>query len=211
MSMSTIDRLIGHVDEALRTLMPGAQLAQRAEPGADLPEADLTPEERQHVIGLMRVNHCGEVCAQGLYAGQAATAKLADTRSQMQQAAQEEQDHLIWCESRLAQLDGQTSKLNPLFYGLSFGMGALAGIAGDRWSLGFVAATEDQVSAHLRDHLNRLPAAEARSRAVIEQMLVDEQQHADHARAGGGADLPSPVKGAMKLIAKVMTTTTYRV
>lgn len=208
--MTPIDRLIGHVDDALRTLMPGVQKAQRAEPGAELPEADLSPEERQHVIGLMRVNHCGEVCAQGLYAGQAATARLADTREQMQQAAQEEQDHLAWCESRLAQLDGSTSRLNPLFYGLSFTMGALAGLAGDRWSLGFVAATEDQVSDHLREHLDRLPPSEARSRAVIEQMLLDEQAHAEHARVGGGAELPRPVKGLMKMVAKVMTTSTYR-
>jgi len=206
-----IDRAIGHFDAALRTLMPGAQQAQRAEPGADWPEADLTPEQRRHVIGLMRINHCGEVCAQALYAGQAATAKLAQTREQMQHAAQEEQDHLVWCESRLAQLDGKTSRLNPLFYGLSFSLGALAGVAGDRWSLGFVAATEDQVSSHLQDHLDRLPPSEARSRAVVEQMLADEQQHADHARAGGAAELPAPVKGLMKLVSKVMTTTTYRI
>jgi ubiquinone biosynthesis monooxygenase Coq7 len=210
-AQNPIDRVIGHLDDALRTLMPGTQQAQRAEPGADWPEADLTPAQRQQVIGLLRVNHCGEVCAQGLYAGQAATAKLADTRVQMQQAAQEEQDHVVWCEARLAQLDGKTSRLNPIFYGLSFSLGALAGIAGDRWSLGFVAATEDQVSDHLHEHLERLPAEELRSRAVVEQMLEDEQAHADHARAGGAAELPLPVKGLMKLVSKVMTTTTYRI
>lgn len=208
---SPIDRIIGHFDAALRTLMPGTQQAQRPEPGADLPEADLTPEQRHHVIGLMRVNHCGEVCAQALYAGQAATAKLVQTRQQMQASAQEEQDHLVWCESRLGELDGKPSRLNPLFYGLSFTLGALAGIAGDRWSLGFVAATEDQVSAHLHDHLHRLPAEEQRSRAVIEQMLEDEQQHAAHARAGGAAELPRPVKSIMKGVSRVMTTTTYRI
>lgn len=206
-----IDRIIGHLDDALKTLLPGAQQAHRAEPGSDLPEADLTPAERQQVIALMRVNHCGEVCAQALYAGQAATAKLAHTRIKMQQAAQEEQDHLVWCESRLTEMAGKTSRLNPLFYGLSFSLGALAGLAGDRWSLGFVAATEDYVSIHLEDHLERLPEAEQRSRAVIQQMLVDEQQHAAHARAEGASELPRPIKSIMKRVSQVMTSTAYRV
>lgn len=207
---SALDRVLQQVDIAVRTLVPGTVKSRTEEPGNGQPEADLTATERQHAAGLMRVNHTGEVCAQALYAGQASTARLGATREQMEEAAAEELDHLAWCESRLRALNGHTSLLNPVFYGLSFTLGAVAGAAGDRWSLGFVAATEDQVSRHLQSHLERLPEQDRRSRAVVEQMLEDEQRHADHARAAGGAPFPPPVRGLMTAMSKVMTESTYR-
>ncbi len=207
---STLDRMLEQVDVAVRTLVPGTVHSRVAEPGAEEPEAELTATERQHAAGLMRVNHTGEVCAQALYAGQASTAQLGATRAQMEEAAAEELDHLAWCESRLRALGERPSLLNPVFYGLSFSLGAAAGVAGDRWSLGFVAATEDQVSRHLQSHLERLPEQDRRSRAVVAQMLQDEQRHADHARAAGGAPFPLPVRALMSTMSKVMTESTYR-
>ena len=159
----------------------------------------------------MRVNHTGEVCAQALYQGQAATARLVDVRESMAQAAEEEIDHLAWCEERLDQLHSHPSILNPLWYALSYGMGALAGIAGDKWSLGFVAETEDQVCEHLEDHLGKLPEQDKKSKAILEQMIIDEKQHGALARKAGGVELPLPVRQAMTAMSQVMKKTTYRI
>jgi ubiquinone biosynthesis monooxygenase Coq7 len=169
----------------------------------------MSDEEKRHTARLMRINHTGEVCAQALYQGQAITAKLPTVRKSMERAAMEENDHLDWCERRLEELDDRKSLLNPLWYAGSFAIGAAAGIAGDKWSLGFVAETEKQVTAHLEDHLSKLPAQDVKSRAILEQMKVDEMHHATSALDAGGAALPSPIKTAMKLTSKVMTKTVY--
>ena len=208
---SFIDRCLIQFDQALRTCVPGSSMPQRKSPAASVADSDLSDTDRQHIAGLMRINHTGEVCAQALYQGQAATARLAEIRSSMQQAAAEEVDHLAWCEERLQQLDSQPSLLNPIFYALSFGLGASAGVVGDKWSLGFVAETEQQVCNHLQDHLQKLPTSDNKSKAILEQMLVDEQQHGDSARAAGGADLPLPIRQAMTLMSIVMKQVTYRI
>lgn len=203
-----VDKLIHSFDQALRSLVPGTTSSQRENPAKRV-ETQLTVSDARHVAGLMRVNHSGEVCAQALYHGQALTAKLPNVRREMEQAAIEEQDHLAWCEDRLQELDSHTSLLNPVWYGLSFGMGAIAGIAGDKYSLGFVAETERQVSMHLQHHINQLPAQDERSRRILEQMNEDELHHRDTALAAGGVDLPLPVKIAMTGISKLMTKTSY--
>ena len=208
---SFLDQCLIQFDLALRTCDPGSSQARRASPAEELNDGELSPSERRHTAGLMRINHTGEVCAQALYQGQAATAKLGDVRESMQQAAAEEVDHLAWCEDRLRQLDSRPSLLNPLWYALSYGIGAAAGIAGDKWSLGFVAATEDQVCAHLEDHLEKLPTEDAKSKAILKQMIVDEKQHGDLARNAGGAELPAPVKQAMTAVSQIMKTTAYRI
>lgn len=210
-SLSFSDRLVAHLDNALKTLTPGAVQARQPLPGKEQEAPVLDPGQAQHIAGLMRINHTGEVCAQGLYQGQALTAKLTQVRENMELAAEEELDHLAWCEQRLNELNSHTSYLNPVFYGLSYAMGAAAGIAGDSWSLGFVAATEDQVSAHLRDHLHQIDQQDPRSTAILERMLADEERHAENALAAGGRDFPSPVKQVMTGISKVMTKTVYRV
>ena len=171
----------------------------------------MSPTEQKHAAGLMRINHTGEVCAQALYAGQASTANLAQVREAMEEAAAEEVDHLAWCEQRLQELDSRPSLFNPLWYALSFGMGAAAGLAGDKWSLGFVAETEKQVCDHLEEHLEKLPESDQRSKAVLEQMIVDERHHGETATEAGGVPLPPPVKQAMLAMSKVMKKTTYRV
>ena len=203
-----IDKLIHSFDQALRSLVPGATAAHRENP-ANIEETQLAVSEARHVAGLMRVNHSGEVCAQALYHGQALTAKLPNVRREMEHAAIEEQDHLAWCEDRLKELDSHTSLLNPVWYGLSFGMGALAGIAGDKYSLGFVAETERQVSLHLEDHIRQLPEQDERSRKILVQMNEDELHHRDTALNAGGVDLPVPVRIAMTGISKLMTKTSY--
>lgn len=209
--LNFIDQCLVQFDQALRTCVPGSSHAERSTPAEQLDHAELTDSEQRHAAGLMRINHTGEVCAQALYAGQASTAKLGEVREAMEHAAAEEVDHLAWCEERLGELNSQPSVLNPVFYGLSFGMGALAGLAGDRWSLGFVAETERQVCEHLEDHLEQLPEADARSKAVLEQMIVDEKQHGETAKQAGGADLPQPIQQAMTLLSQVMKKTTYRI
>ena len=209
--LSLLDQFIDQADQVIRTLGGEASQAERESPGRDRPEAELAADERRHVAGLMRVNHTGEVCAQALYQGQALTAKLPDVRESMEQAAAEEVDHLVWCEERLQQLGSHTSHLNPLWYGLSFALGAAAGIAGDRWSLGFVAATEERVCDHLRDHLEQLPENDERSRRILEQMLEDEEKHGTMALQAGGEDFPEPVKKAMTAVSKLMTGSSYRV
>lgn len=204
------DRLIEHADQILRTLTPNNQAALRANPGSPLPVAELSPEQRREVAGLMRVNHSGEVCAQALYHGQALTARLPTVRQEMERAALEEQDHLAWCEDRLKELGSHISIFNPLWYGLSFGIGAAAGIAGDKWSLGFVAETEKQVCAHLESHMQRVPADDRRTHAILHQMHADEDHHRNQALAAGGAELPPPIRRIMGLVSKVMTQASYR-
>ena len=209
--MNTLDRLLASADMALRTVS-GVAHAGRPNPGLKVPAAELSDEERRLAGSLMRVNHVGEVCAQALYQAQALTARSAELRAQMDRAAREEIDHLAWTHQRLQELGDRPSLLNPLWYAGAFGIGMLAGrIGGDAVSLGFVVETEHQVEAHLASHLDRLPAADQRSRAIVEQMKVDEREHADHAEAAGGVPLPLPVKWAMRMAAKVMTVTAHRV
>ena len=207
--LSPLDKLLSSADNALRTLTPGTTKAER-QPQHDAPAASLADPDRRHIAGLMRINHTGEVCAQALYQGQASTASLPHVRHAMEQAAREEEDHLAWCEDRLRELGSAPSKLNPLFYAMSFGIGAAAGLAGDRWSLGFVAETEHQVVSHLESHLQQLPADDQRSRAILEQMRVDELKHAVTAEGAGGAPLPPAIQQLMTLMSKVMTWSTYR-
>jgi len=204
-----IDQLIVGFDRALKTLS-GASFAARPNPGARLEDSPLSEDEKAHARGLMRVNHAGEVCAQALYAGQALGTRNEATQQRLQEAAREEEDHLAWTSERIEELGGRTSVLNPLWYAGSFAIGALAGFAGDRWSLGFVAETERQVEEHLTGHMDRLPASDRRSRAIVEQMRIDEAKHGMVARQAGGVDLPLPIRGLMRLTAKVMTVTAYR-
>jgi len=208
--LSPLDQLLVQADRALRTVALDQHPTTRPSPAETVDEGELDDSERRHAAGLMRVNHSGEVCAQALYQGQALTAALPDVREEMEQAADEEIDHLQWCEERLRALESHPSVLNPVWYGLSFGLGAGAGLVGDKVSLGFVAATEEQVCKHLESHLERLPPADRKSRAVVEQMLEDERRHGHSALAAGGADFPAPVKAAMTLVSKVMTSLSYR-
>jgi 3-demethoxyubiquinol 3-hydroxylase len=204
-----MDRAILVFDRALKTLF-GPVASARPSPGVAVPEAELAADERRHAAGLMRVNHTGEVCAQALYEGQALVARKPDVRVWLESAAREETDHLAWCESRLSELDSRPSVLNPLFYGASMGIGVMTGLLGDRISLGFVEATEDQVSAHLTDHLSSLPVQDARSRAIVEAMQHDEEKHGMTARAKGGQAFAPPVRRLMRLLSRVMTAITYR-
>lgn len=209
-SLNPIDHLICHIDTAVRTLIiPRQRVSSRPIPGALLPEASLSEKERLHVAGLMRINHSGEVCAQGLYQGQSLTARLDKVRCQMQQAALEEVDHLAWCETRLRELDSRPSYLNPFWYLGSLCIGAMAGFAGDQYSLGFVAETEKQVTAHLADHLMRLPAQDLKSQAILDSMQEDERHHADIAIEAGAVELAKPIQLLMRLVSKVMTKISY--
>ena len=207
---SPLDRLLIEAQHALGTTL-GTARAERPNPAGDLRDPTLDEADRRHAAGLMRINHTGEVCAQALYQGQALTAKLPQVRKAMEHAADEEIDHLAWCEQRIRELGSHPSVLNPLFYGLSFGVGAVAGLIGDRVSLGFVAATEDQVVKHLDEHLEQIPAEDAKTRAILEQMREDEEQHATSALDAGGLRFPAPVKLGMSLLSKVMTKSTYRI
>ncbi len=210
--LSLLDNVIINADRALRTLVAGRDLTcERPSPARPLDETYLNDHERKQAAALMRVNHTGEVCAQALYQGQALTAKLPHVRDEMNKAADEEIDHLVWCQERIDALGSHTSYLNPLWFGLSFAIGAGAGLVSDKVSLGFVAATEDQVCKHLQSHLELLPDDDLRSRAVVKQMLADEARHADVALGAGGYDFPAPVKGLMTLASKVMTKTSYYV
>lgn len=211
---SLIDRALIQFDQALHTLIPGSVHADRPSPVNDLPAIDspqLSAEEQRHSAGLMRINHTGEVCAQALYQGQALTAKTRSVHKAMTQAAREEIDHLAWCEQRLNALDSRPSLLNPLFYGASYTLGALTGLLGDRISLGFVAATEEQVCQHLREHLEHLPQQNTADRAVLKQMLVDEEKHGTAALEHGGASFPKWFKRGMTAASRVMTKSTYYV
>ena len=210
-SLSPLDHFIGHVDNALRTLSPQAATAHRESPAKGISEASLNDQEKQHAAGLMRINHTGEVCAQGLYQGQSLTAKLPNIRQSMIEAAEEEIDHLVWCEQRLTDLNSRTSLLNPAFYALSYSVGALAGALGDKWSLGFVAATENQVCKHLEEHLEGLPEQDQRSKAILNLMHEDELKHASVALDAGGVVFPGWFQKGMTVMSKVMTKSTYRI
>lgn len=206
---SPIDHLLINFDQALRTVFGRPLVTGRADPSEPIEDAELSDSERQASARLMRINHTGEVCAQALYQGQALTARLENVRDGMEQAAQEENDHLAWCEHRVHALGSHTSVLNPLFYTGSFALGALAGILGDKWSLGFVAETERQVVNHLDEHLSTMAPQDHKSRAILEQMKIDELHHGTTALEAGGAELPGPVKQLMRAMSKVMTGTTY--
>jgi ubiquinone biosynthesis monooxygenase Coq7 len=206
---SPFDRLIQGVDQALRTTFGPAPEPSRPNPGAVQEEPELSDRERELAGRLMRINHAGEISAQALYQGQALTARLPTVRHKMEQAAVEENDHLAWTEERIRELGTHTSLLAPLWYAGSFTIGALAGMAGDKWSLGFVVETERQVIRHLDSHLTQLPDHDARDRSILEQMKQDEAHHATTALGAGGAELPEPVKRLMALTSKVMTTTAY--
>ncbi len=205
-----IDSLICAFDRSLRVIS-GVTVGHRPNPAAKLAEATLTDEERRHSAGLMRVNHVGEVCAQALYEAQGAFANSELTREQFRKAGEEEVDHLAWTAERLRELGSRTSLLNPLWYAGAYALGAVAAKLGDAQSLGFVVETERQVEAHLNSHLDRLPVQDQRSRAIVTQMRDDEIAHANAARDLGASELPAPVKAAMKLMARVMTGTAYRV
>ncbi|MBI4292901.1 MAG: 2-polyprenyl-3-methyl-6-methoxy-1,4-benzoquinone monooxygenase [Betaproteobacteria bacterium] len=202
------DPLIIALDNGIRTVF-GAVHALRPDPAASIPEAELSERDRRQAAALMRVNHCGEVCAQALYQGQALASKNAKIKSVLANAAKEEADHLAWSAKRITDLGGRTSALNPLWYAGSLAVGYCAGRLGDRWNLGFLAETEKQVGSHLQGHLERLNPSDARTRAVIETMQREEAGHARTAQALGARELPDPVKRAMRYAARVMTTTSY--
>lgn len=204
-----LDDLIAGFDTALRTLAAKA-VSERVHPDAGVAEAALSVEQKQHVAGLMRVNHCGEVCAQALYQGQALTARDPATREALRQAAKEEVEHLAWTERRIQEMGGRKSLLNPLWYAGSLLMGVGAGLVGDKWNLGFLAETEHQVGAHLQSHLQQLPAEDVRSRAIVTQMYQDEISHAAKAEELGGVPLPKPMPQLMTLASKAMTSISYR-
>ena len=210
-SYTPIDRFIIGIDGALRMATGQTDEARRNNPADSIPEVIMEEEQRRHAAGLMRINHAGEVCAQALYAGQAVTARNPEVQAEMQQAASEEIDHLSWCKDRLDELESKPSRLDPLWYAGSFAIGAAAGLAGDGWSLGFLKETENQVEAHLEGHLQKLPPEDARSRAILDQMKIDEAKHAKMAEDSGAFDLPRPVRRLMKLTAGAMKAVAYRV
>jgi ubiquinone biosynthesis monooxygenase Coq7 len=203
-----IDVIIPEIDKALRAVFAAAP-TRRPMPGADLPEADLSDAEKRHVAALMRVNHCGEICAQALYQGQALTSRDPLVKRELEQAAWEETEHLNWTENRIAELGGRKSMLNPLWYAGSLAIGLFAGKCGDAWSLGFLAETERQVEGHLESHKVSLPEQDRKSWEVLEQMKTDEVRHAETATHYGARDLPRPVRLAMRLSSKVMTRLSY--
>lgn len=208
--LSSLDRLLSSLDSALRGVATPSVRASRPFPAADVAEHPLSEAERRHAAALMRVNHAGEVAAQGLYQGHAAVARNAGTAAHMRAAAEEERDHLAWCEQRLEELEAGPSLLRPAWYAGAWLIGAASGVLGDRWSLGFVAETERQVSEHLTGHLDRLPALDARSRKLVRQMREEERQHGHKATRAGGVRLPVPVRRLMRAVSRVMTATAYR-
>lgn len=208
--LSPTDRVLAALNRGLSAIADRSRGTGRASPGTPCPDARLDEAERRHVAGLMRVNHAGEIAAQALYHGQAVVARSPQMREHLLAAAREEQDHLRWCEERLRELGDGPSKLEPLWYAGSFAIGAAAGLAGDRWSLGFIDETERQVSEHLGEHLEQLPAEDDRSRAILEQMRQDEERHGRDARDAGGRPLPGPVKRLMRQVARVMKFGAYR-
>jgi ubiquinone biosynthesis monooxygenase Coq7 len=207
---SPADKFLMHLDTGLRTVFGRPRVTERSNPAENIADTELTQAEKELAGRLMRINHAGEVAAQGLYEGQALTARLPDVRDKMERAAMEENDHLAWCESRINELGSHKSLLNPLWYGGSLAIGAIAGLAGDKWSLGFVTETERQVVRHLDSHLAQLSEKDQKSRAILEQMKEDEGHHATTALHAGGAELPSPIKKLMALTSKVMTRTAFR-
>ena len=209
--MTPIDRFIVEFDTALRSVVGGAN-AQRPIPGSESgANTALDSEQRKHTAGLMRINHVGEVCAQALYQSQKLVARNSEIKEILDHSGQEEMDHLAWCETRLKELGSHTSYLNPVWYAGSFAIGLAAGLAGDKWSLGFVAETEKQVESHLESHLKKLPTEDHRSRAIVDQMRMDEIEHGQAALHAGGANLPAPIQKIMQAMSKVMTTTAYKI
>ena len=209
--MTPIDRFIIEFDTALRSVVGGAN-AGRPTPGTESgANAALDSDQRKHAAGLMRVNHVGEVCAQALYQSQKLVARDSQIKEMLDHSGQEEMDHLAWCETRLKELGSHTSYLNPLWYAGSFAIGLAAGLAGDKWSLGFVAETEKQVESHLESHLKKLPEEDHRSRAIVDQMRMDEIEHGQAALHAGGANLPEPIQKIMQAMSKVMTATAYKI
>jgi ubiquinone biosynthesis monooxygenase Coq7 len=206
-----IDRFIIGIDNALRVTSGQSSDATRENPANEIPEVVMDEDHRRHAAGLMRVNHAGEVCAQALYAGQSVTARNPDVQAEMQKAADEEIDHLSWCAERLDELESRPSLLDPIWYAGSFAIGAVAGLAGDGWSLGFLKETENQVEAHLEGHIEKLPPEDSRSRAILDQMKIDEARHAQMAKDSGALDLPLPVRALMRLTAEAMKAVAYRV
>ncbi|MGB5245264.1 MAG: 2-polyprenyl-3-methyl-6-methoxy-1,4-benzoquinone monooxygenase, partial [Woeseia sp.] len=207
--LSSLDRLLGVVDNALKTASSGTAAGRRANPAADIPEPPLADSDRRRAAGLMRVNHAGEVAAQALYQGHAVMARDPATARHMREAAAEEHDHLVWCEQRLRELRSGPSRLCPLWYAGAFAIGAASGVLGDRWSLGFVAETERQVADHLQDHLQRLPADDTRSRAIVQQMREEEAAHGKQAEQRGGTPLPPPLRKLMQASAQLMKRSAY--
>ncbi len=207
--LTPLDQVLVETQRALDTVF-GTPPASRPNPAAATPDVVLDEAERRHAAGLMRINHVGEVCAQGLYFGQAAVAREPGTREHLLDAAQEETDHLAWCADRLRELDSRPSVFNPVWYGGSYALGVLAGLRGDGWNLGFVVETERQVEAHLDEHLQTLPPADARSRDILRQMKIDEARHAEHAELAGARVLPWPVPSLMAGASKLMKTVAYR-
>ena len=210
-TLSTLDRALVEIERALETIFVATPVAARPSPAEHTSEADLDAAARKHAAGLMRVNHVGEVCAQALYFGQAAVAREGSLRTQMLDAAAEETDHLAWCGERLKELGSRPSLLNPLWYLGAYTMGAVAGIVGDRTSLGFVVETERQVEAHLGEHLQKLPPGDERSRAIVAVMKDDEARHAERALAAGARALPAPIPSLMRFASNVMRTVAYRI
>ena len=208
--LSRIDRLLASANNALRTVASPAGRPARDNPAETLDDGRLTPAQKSHAAGLMRVNHAGEIAAQALYQGHATVARDKTIEQQMQRAADEEFDHLAWCEQRLTELDAKPSVLSPVWYAGAFAIGAASGVLGDKWSLGFIAETEKQVCAHLDSHLDRLPDDDAKSRAIVKTMRDEEEEHGANAKNAGAAELPEPILRLMQLTAKVMTTTAYR-
>jgi ubiquinone biosynthesis monooxygenase Coq7 len=208
---SRVDRVLIEIERALGTVFDPRPAATRPSPSAAIADDELNDVDRRHAAGLMRVNHVGEVCAQALYFGQAAVARDGGVRAHLIQAAAEETDHLAWCGERLDELGDRPSVLNPLWYGGAWTIGAVAGLIGDRLSLGFVVETERQVEAHLEGHLDTLPKDDHRSRAIVKQMKEDEARHAEQALAAGGMALPAPVKGLMRAAANLMRAVAYRI
>jgi len=209
--LNRIDHIIAGLDYALRTLNSEPTRAARPNPAVDVEDCELSNAERRHAAGLMRVNHAGEIAAQGLYQGHAAVARDPTIEDQMQQAADDELDHLAWCEERLAELGSGPSKLRPVWYAGAFAIGAASGVLGDKWSLGFIEETEAQVSEHLTGHLDKLPTSDLRSRAIVRQMRDEEEEHGANASKAGAAPLPGPVKDLMRAVARIMTRTAYHV
>jgi ubiquinone biosynthesis monooxygenase Coq7 len=209
--LTRLDRVLVEIERALSTSLNASPQAQRPSPAEGIAAAELDETQRRHAAGLMRVNHTGEVCAQALYSGQAAIARDAGTREQLLRAAEEETDHLAWCDERLKELSSRPSLLNPLWYAGSFAIGAVAALVDDRVSLGFVVETERQVEAHLGDHLTKLPEPDARSRAIVAQMQADEARHGQMAQASGGIELPAPIPLLMRAAAGVMKAVAYRI
>lgn len=207
--LTSIDRALVRADRLLRSFGTRKPTAERPYPAAGHREAALSSTEKRHAAGLMRVNHTGEVCAQALYEGQALVARADSTRQSLLDAAQEEVDHLLWCEERLTELDAKPSKLNPLFYGVSFALGTATASIGDRVSLGFVHATEERVASHIRDHLKALPSEDRKSQLILQKMLEDEERHGAEALEHGGHEFPRPVKAVMTAASQLMTRSTY--